>query len=150
MNHWIIEMARFSFTSHKYYGKKTYKNILSTATNRAENFLTENWSLRQGEEEVNKRIKQKIIIFDLNDKPSSGAIFKLLFVTNFQFYLLFLLAPEEDLSFKPKYWASFFKDIFFVSFFCFLIYPLVVRISLRLKNFLHGLSLWTCWYFIFS
>ena len=40
---------------------------------------TPNWSLRQGDEEVNKRIKQKIYIqtncpiFRFENKPSTGA-----------------------------------------------------------------------------
>ena len=85
MNHCITEslkwLALVSLLTN--IGEKTYKNILSTATSRAEHFLTANWSLREGDEEVNKRIKQQIIIFGLKDNPSSGAIFKFLFVTNF-------------------------------------------------------------------
>ena len=37
---------------------------------------------------------------------------------------LFLLAHEEGLSFKPKYWANLFKCIFFVLFFCLLFFAL--------------------------
>ena len=86
MNHWITEslkwLALVSLLTN--IGEKTYKNIFSTATSRAEHFLTAKWSLREGDEEVNKRrIKQQIIIFGLNDNLSSGAIFKFLFVKNF-------------------------------------------------------------------
>ena len=85
MNHWITEslkwLALVSLLTN--IGEKTYKNIFSTTTSRAEHFLTANWSLREGDEEVNKRIKQQIIIFGLKDNPSSGAILKFLFVKNF-------------------------------------------------------------------
>ena len=43
---------------------------------------------------------------------------------------IFLLAPEEGLSFKPKYWANLFKDTFFVLLFCLLLHRLAVRICL--------------------
>ena len=85
MNHWITEslkwLALVSLLTN--IGENTCKNVLSTATSRAEHFLTANWSLREGDEEVNKRIKQQIIIFGLKDNPSSGAILKFLFVKNF-------------------------------------------------------------------
>ena len=152
MNHWTTEslkwLALVSLLTN--IGGKTCKNIFSTATSRAEHFLTANWSLREGDEEVNKRTKPTNYYFRFERQSFFRSYFQILICKELLVLsFFFLLATEEGLSFKPKYWASFFKYRFVVSFFCFLIHPLVVKISLRLKNFLHGLLLWICWYFIF-
>ena len=47
-------------------------------------------------------------------------IFKFLFVTNFDFYFHFYCSPWRRFVFKPKYFGSLFKYIFFIhSFFLF-------------------------------
>ena len=44
-----------------------------------------------------------------------------LFVTTFQFIFIFLLASEDGLSLKPKYWENLFKNIciYLFVFYCF-------------------------------
>ena len=65
---------------------------------------------------------------------------------------------------KPKFRVYLFKHIFFVLFFCLLLHGIVVLLMIFYKYYctdlglqlgeldlapLDGLSLWTCWYFIF-
>ena len=51
------------------------------------------------------------------------------FLFEFWLHVFFLLAPEEGLFFKPKYWQICLNIYIFVLFFC-LLHRLAVRISL--------------------
>ena len=99
-------------------------------------YKTANWSLRQGNEEVKKRINQKIYKF-----KQICPIFRF----ERQTFRGWKKGPasKERLSFKPKYWANLFKYIFFVFFFCLLLHRLAIRISLPIYIFYKLLLYWS-------
>ena len=89
-------------------------------------YATANWSLRQGDEEINKRVKQKYICYIFNQTAQYfGLKTHLLQFSPWRFV------------FESKYWAiSLNMYYFFVLFFCLLLNRLAVRISLPFHIFL--------------
>ena len=90
------------------------------ATSPTEKYETANWSLRQGDEEVNKRIKENL--------------FKYIYIFFYSFVYFFIALPQ----------GSVCRFIFFYKFNC-----TDPGLQLRDPAPLIGLLLWTFWHFTY-
>ena len=106
-------------------------------------FTTRGWIRKQKNETTNLYLKKLAQYFGLKDKPSSVANRKK------KIKLKVLYKWEFENSSWRRIVFQIENNNLLVLFFCLLLHRLLVRISLRLKNVLHGKSLWKIYFYTF-